>query len=146
MKRSLLALLATGLVGCSSHPSPGVRVLGATLSETSDAGSVVTITLEASNTGPKPIPLRDVRYSVTIDGAAFEGVRSAQTTLNRYSTATIVLPAAFLASIPPGAHLRVNGSIVYVPPGTISQTLLEAEIVEPTVSFGGELDVTPSGQ
>lgn len=142
---ALVVIGIGGMIGCSTHPSPGVSVMGAALGETSDAGSVVSITLEAANTGPEAIPLRDVRYRVEIEGGpAFEGVRSAQTTLNRYGKATIVLPAAFAAAIPAGATVRVSGSVVYVAPETISQTLLEAEILEPTVSFDGAVTL-PGG-
>ncbi|MBK9188443.1 MAG: hypothetical protein HUU18_06725 [Phycisphaerales bacterium] len=145
MKRFILLALAVGVLGgCSSHPSPKLTVAHAAVGAQSDAGTVVNITLNAANTGPKAVPLRDVRYSVRVEGGPeFEGVRSAQTTLNRYGTATIVLPAAFTSPIPAGARLIVSGTVVYVPPGTISQTLLEAEIVEPTVSFGAPVELSP---
>jgi hypothetical protein len=129
------------LVGCSSVSPPHVSVGEARVSQ-SEAGSLLLIELNTENPNREPLPLREVRYSVDVNGTrVFEGLRSAESTLRRYGTRTIVLPV----SLPPGSPgyvtsgtYSVRGELMYKEPGALAQTLLDAEIVDPTVSFSGE--------
>lgn len=144
MRRTLAILAMLSLAsaaGCSSGTAPAVRLGGVRVVERTDAGLVLSIDLVADNTGPDPLPLRDVRYDVEVDGRrVFSGVRSAQATLRRFGSQGVSLPAVIPAGValPASGTVRVAGDMVYLAPGTIAQTLFDAEIVRPSVSFSGE--------
>ncbi|MFZ4573836.1 MAG: LEA type 2 family protein [Phycisphaerales bacterium] len=136
-----LSLSTALLAGCSSVAPPELRVTEAKVSQSTD-GSLLTILLDAENPNDEPLPLREVRYSVEVNGTrVFEGLRSAESTLRRYGTRTIALPV----SLPPGSPgnisggaFRIRGELTYKEPGALAQTLLDAELVNPSVSFAGE--------
>lgn len=131
---------ASLLAGCSSVSPPDVSVGAATISQT-DAGSLLLIELNAENPNREPLPLREVRYSVEVNGTrVFEGIRSAESTLRRYGSRAIMLPVS-LPPTSPGAvnagTFRVVGELSYKEPGAFAQTLLDVELVDPSVSFSG---------
>ena len=119
---------------------PEVAVGTASVSQT-ESGSLLLIELDAENPNREPLPLREVRYSVEVNGTrVFEGIRSAESTLRRYGSRAIMLPVALPPSSPGAVSagtFRVFGELTYKEPGALAQTLLDVELIDPSVSFSG---------
>lgn len=134
--------------GCWGVREPTFRVAGVGITQETERATVLTFRVVGENTNSEPLPLRDVRYSLVLDGErVFSGHRSAETTLNRFGTQTVDLPATVLAE---GAGFSLNGEVsytlsgevVYEVPGTIAEVLFDAQIRRPTARFvqSGRLD------
>jgi hypothetical protein len=145
------ALLAATLAmaGCSSVAPPRLTVGTASL-ERSEAGGVLQIQVKAENPNKEPIPLREFHYTVEVDGAkVFKGVRSAESTLRRFGERTVTLPVAIVALPADRAvsNFRIFGELTYREPGALAETLLDVELIEPSVGFSGQgsiQDATPT--
>ncbi len=143
MKRPLViacVCCAALLGGCSSVSPPEVTVGTASVAQT-DSGSLLLIELSAENPNREPLPLREVRYTVEVNGArVFEGIRSAESTLRRYGSRAIVLPVALpqnSAGNTGAGTFRIFGELTYKEPGALAQTLLDVELIDPSVGFSG---------
>lgn len=146
-----LPFAALLLTGCgASYSAPKLRVTNATVTERTDAGVVLNITVEADNANEEALPLREVRYDVFVgDRKVFSGNRSPEATLRRFGTQQVTLPAVIALapgeSAPAGsANYRIQGTLVYVTPGSIAEILFENDIRKPTISFsdGGQVDLS----
>lgn len=135
------ALLGAGtLAGCRGAAAPTLSVVSVTVPEDTADGLVINIAVEADNPNRDPLPLRDVTYTVWLDGKeVFSGTRSAEATVRRFGTQVFVLPAVL--PIPRDqrqaelAELRISGSVIYKKPSAFSQTLYEQGLVRPTAEF-----------
>lgn len=153
MKFGALAVCAAALGACSGAQSPHFEVRDVAVTEQTDQGVVVTFRIAAENRNAEPLPLRNVRYGLSLDGKrVFEGERSAETTLRRYGTQEFLLPVAFpvgegtdIAATPIGQMpYSFDATVEYVLPGTIAEALFDTGLRIPTASFGerGQLDFT----
>lgn len=139
-------LLLLPLAACSA-PSPTLRVDRVGITERTPSGIVLSISLRAENPGKDPLPLRDIRYHVNVNGRrVFEGVRSAQATVRSFGAEEITVPAVIPLSghepAPVGVQpVSVGGRVLYLAPGTLAETLFEAELLRPSASFSGETTV-----
>jgi hypothetical protein len=85
-----------------------------------------------------------------VDGAkVFKGVRSAESTLRRFGERTVTLPVAIVALPADRAvsNFRIFGELTYREPGALAETLLDVELIEPSVGFSGQgsiQDATPT--
>lgn len=137
-------LAAASLAGCSYQP-PSLRVTDARVTERTEQGFVVLIGVEAENRNEIELPLREVRYSVTLEGGeTFNGVRSPEASLRRLGTQKISFPAVFpLApgAAPPTGTVRcdVSGTLGYISPGEFAQVLFDSGVRRPSVSFRGDI-------
>lgn len=146
MSRIWLLLAAAGLAGCS-YTAPTLKVTDAKVADRTDQGFVVIIALEAENRNQVELPLREVWYSVKLEGGeTFNGVRSPEASLRRLGTQKIIIPAAF--SLPPGAtppsgavRCEVSGNLGYITPGEFAQVLFDTGVRRPSVSFHGDATV-----
>lgn len=144
-------LAAASLAGCSYKP-PSLRVTDARVTERTEQGFVVLIGVEAENRNEIELPLREVRYSVTLEGGGtFNGVRSPEASLRRLGTQKISFPAVF--PLAPGAALPtgtvrcdVSGTLGYISPGEFAQVLFDSGVRRPSVSFRGEVPVDLSAK
>src|ERR1051326_568555 len=94
----VLALVVGAGGGCSSYSAPTLRVSGVKVKERTEAGGGLDFALEATNRNEIELPLREVRYSVTLDGKpVFSGVRSPEASLRRLGVQTIHVPAVVAA-------------------------------------------------
>jgi hypothetical protein len=141
LTRLLLALSLILLGGCTSTRPPKLTVTSAALTERTADGMVLTFTVEADNMNPDPLPLRDVTYQVTLDGhSVFGGVRSAEATVRRFGTQSFTLPAAVPLSgpAPEGTvPYTIQGSIKYLVPGALAETLFDIHVIRPSTDFAG---------
>jgi hypothetical protein len=132
---------AAVLAGCSGARPPGLLVQSAELTERTDAGMVITFTMLADNQNPDPLPLRDATYTVSLGGQrVFSGTRSAQATVSRFGTQTFTLPASVPAALASSASQEpfvISGSIKYLVPGALAETLFDIHVIRPSTDFGG---------
>jgi hypothetical protein len=154
-----LLLLACGALtagGCASQPPPRITVADVAVTDQSAEGLVVTFRMLAENAGSASLPLRTVRYSVSVDGRpAFVGERRAEATAPRAGSQEFILPVAFslgegkdFPSMPAATvPYTLTGSVEYELPGTIADLLFDSGIRRPTASFSetGRLDFSAVG-
>jgi len=107
--------------------------------ERTDSRTVYAFIIKATNPNKESIPLKEVSYTVTLDNThKFSGVRSPETTLHTYGQHTFELPAVF--EIAPGklsgiVDYKINGSVKYLRPGKLSETMYESELIVPKAEF-----------
>jgi hypothetical protein len=124
------------------------------MSGQSDEGYVLTFTLLGENPNKSPLPLRQVSYSLSLDGKhVFQGTRSAQATLPAKGSQALTLPVSIPNDVgagkgaegagadepPPAgakAKYRIAGSIEYQLPGSIAELLFDSQIRRPKAGFG----------
>jgi len=140
----LLGVLAIGLLcasGCSRYAAPTLSVAQTRVAEATGAGLVVNFDIDAQNSNEVELPLREIRYSLMLDGReVFSGVRSPEATLRRLGTQRFTIPAAVALGAgrprPTGTvPFVLEGQLSYTAPGQIAQVLFDTNIRRPTVSF-----------
>ena len=145
-----LTIAAFG-TGCESDSSPALSVSKAEPTERTPDGCAMLFTIDARNDNEEPLPLRTVEYRVDLNGReVFSGTRSAEATLRRLGTQQIRLPAVVVLtpetqSLAAGtAHYRLTGSMYYVTPGRLAETLFDSGVHTPSVgfTFEGEIDLS----
>lgn len=126
-----------------------MTLTGASLGETSDAAATINLALRLQNPNNDPLELLEFDYRVDVDGKrVYSGKRAAQMTLARLATRDVVLPAVVpfdvvgggwgAGAAPPSANVRVQGTLRYIAPGAIEQTLFDTGVRRPSASFSGE--------
>lgn len=142
MIRAILPGLAVAVLmftGCGSVLRPEVTVGRVSIEPTPD-GDVLMIEITAENPNKEPLPLREVHYFVSLAGEpAFEGIRSAESTLRSFGSHTMRLPVALPKNYVElrSCEYSITGQLSYREPGAFSQTLLDADIIDPAVDFAG---------
>jgi len=138
---ALLAGMGLSILGgCSTTPAPVLRVLAVREVDSTPAGRVLAIEIEADNSGEEALPLREIEYSVIAGGRkVFTASRSPEATLRRFGTQTITVPAVVPPeSIASGQPVRVEGRLWYVVPGPIQRILFDVGVSRPNVELSGE--------
>lgn len=140
------------LGGCAGKP-PTFKIVDVGVTEESPEASVVTFVLEGENLGKEALPLREVKYSLALDGKqVYSGTRQAETTLPAGGpTQRIRLPVVVRAEDSGGKPLgqreyRFSGSVEYEIPGSLAEYFFDTGIRRPTSGFGesGKLDFGPA--
>ncbi|MBL8765024.1 MAG: LEA type 2 family protein [Phycisphaerae bacterium] len=133
------ALAAAG--GCSSYSDPSLSVAGASVRERTDEALVLSFDISGINPNEVALPLRAVRYDVSLDGKpVFRGVRSAEATLRRKGEQRFTLPAVVRAADLPAAsdaRFAITGSVEYLTPGELAEVLFDTGLRRPSASFSG---------
>ncbi len=143
----ILFLSTLASIGCSSIRSPRFETLGVREVEQTDSRTVYAFVVKATNPNKEPIPLREVAYTVTLDGNhSFSGVRSPETTLHTYGNHTFELPAVF--EFGPGEvsgiiDYTLNGTAKYLKPGKLAEVMFDSKVSVPKAGFHlrGQVDV-----
>jgi len=139
-----LAAVALSCGACSSYRDPTLRVTGVSVRERSAEAVVVEFTVEAENPNEVPLPLKELTYSVSVDGRqVFSGIRSPETTLRRFGTQELRFPAVITGEAPRDGSVlcRVNATMAYTTPGELAEVLFEADVRRPEVDFVDERSV-----
>jgi len=132
------------LGGCQVSRRPEFAPGQAYIVQSSDAATVVDITIRAINRGPDPFPLTRVEYTVELDGKpALSAARSAQITAHRFSEEEFTIPAVVTGAVRPTSY-RVTGSVTFVPPNLVRKVLYDEGLVRPSQSFSFEGPVAAS--
>lgn len=130
-------ILGTSLFigGCNKAIPPIFHAVGVREVMQDNDRSVIEFSIEAINPNKEPIPLRNVKYTVELDGVeVFSGIRSPETTLHTYSTHTFILPAVLpLGALSGSGEVPYSlvGTVQYIPPGRLSEVLFDAELKVP---------------
>ncbi len=140
-----LSMLAS--IGCSNIRSPRFETLGVREVEQTESRTVYAFVVKATNPNKEPIPLREVAYTVTLDGNhSFSGVRSPETTLHTYGNHTFALPA--VSEFGPGEvtgiiDYTLNGTAKYLKPGKLAEVMFDSKVSVPKAGFHlrGQVDV-----
>lgn len=150
---SCAVLSLAGLAGCAG-PAPVVTVQGAYVVERGPAGTLVHVVVDARNPrsgdGADDQPLREAVYRAGASGAAMSGasgarsVRVVQATVGPGVTQRFELPVIVPPGQPPD-RLDIDGSIEFVPSGTLRR-LLADWLPLPTQRLRGRgVALAPSG-
>lgn len=145
---ALAAAMAAVVAGCASPSAPRLEHAGARVTGRSAEGVAMSITLDAYNDNEIALPLREIEYSVSLEGReVFRGTRSAEATLRRKGVQQLSLPAVIAlepGEVPPGGvqEFRLRGTLTYVTPGKIAELLFDTGVRVPSVGFAtqGEID------
>jgi hypothetical protein len=140
----LLPLLVAVLGGCA-YKAPTVLVGEAAAGERTDEALRIEIAVNATNPNREPVELREIEYSVSIDGSTvFRGRRAAQTTLGAGRTRQLLVPAvvrfdqvAWGDAVPSDATWSIRGRMLYLTPSELAEILLDTGIRKPRVRFAG---------
>lgn len=141
MRVALLILCALPLAGClRSAAPPTLTVTGARVVERSAGIAVVEFDIAARNDNDIELPLRNVRYSLSLEGeTVFTGSRSPEATIRRFGSQSITLPVVVpLESLPADQRelaYRLSGRITYLVPGALAELLFDSRVSRPTASF-----------
>lgn len=142
---ALLINIVLIFTGCSGVSAPRVDIAGASLGEVTTEGFVIDFAMNLENPNDQPLQLSEMRYTVSANGARiYEGRRSAEATLSAAGQKTILVPAVvpFAASgsaaVPGSLEYTIRGELWYLAPGALAETLFDAGVQKPSVSFGGE--------
>ncbi|MFI4897556.1 MAG: LEA type 2 family protein [Phycisphaerales bacterium JB059] len=139
-------LVALTLGACSSPKAPTFEPVGVTAMTEREGELELIFTVQAANDNPDPLPLKRAAYTLSIDGApVYSGVRSPETTLSEYSTHTFELPALVplsYATRTDPAPYRLTGTVSYVTPGKLAETLFDSGVRQPeaTINVAGTID------
>ncbi len=144
-------MLSSGIVlsGCTKAQAPMFRAVGVREIERSNERSVIEFSIEAANPNKEPIPLRQVHYTVELDGVeVFSGVRSPEITLHMYSSHIFTLPAVLpVEAINSSGEVSyaLTGTVQYIPPGRLAEVLFDAELKVPeaNLELSGTIDMGP---
>jgi len=140
----LLVLVAAAPAGCAAYQPPSIRLADVRLAERSDEAASFSFELVVENPNEVPIELREIRYTLALDGTTiYHGRRAALTTLHAGTSSVIVLPAVVrydragwtADALPPQAEYELAGGMVYVTPGALAEMLLDTGVRTPTASF-----------
>jgi hypothetical protein len=148
---SLLSLAALGLPACSRYAAPSLDIVGTRLADERPGAIVLVIDFDAQNTNEIELPLREIDYTVSLDGReVFRGVRSPEATLRRLGSQSFSIPAVLVfdpADRPVGPRRYiVEGELKYTTPGEIAQILFDTGVRRPTIAFrdDGVIDFGPA--
>lgn len=148
----LLCVVLLG--GCSGTSAPGAVVVDARLREKTAEAAVVEFVIETSNPNNIELPMRDVVYTLSIDGTrVFSGRRDAQATMPRGGTQRITIPAVVPmgeggvgveGGVVPGVYrYTLKGRVFYSLPSQLADVLFDAKLSRPSVGISdeGEIDL-----
>jgi hypothetical protein len=145
----LLIVLCASFAGCTGTRDPSIDITGARLGEATDEALTLQIALRLENPTAEALELLEFEYQVEVDGkTAYRGVRSAEMTLARQSAREIEIPAVVnlseiewasptAGSLPQSAEFRVHGTLRYLLPGAIAQTLFDIGLQRPSAPVRG---------
>lgn len=139
-----LVLVVAGLGGCSGYAPPSLSVAGVSVAAESEHGVVIDFAIDAQNVNSVELPLKQVRYSLTLDGReVFSGVRSPEASLRRLGTQRFHIPVA--VAVGPeepkftGKHgYALQGTLLYITPGQLAEVLFDIKWRRPSVGFREE--------
>lgn len=148
-----LSVLGVVLGGCSNRAAPGAVVTAFEVTSRSAEAAVVEFDIEMANPNDIELPMRDVVYTLSLDGErVFSGRRDAQATMPREGTQWITIPAVVPmqlgpddeTGVAPGVYrYRLTGRVYYSLPSQLADVLFDAKLSRPSVGIvdEGEIDL-----
>jgi hypothetical protein len=144
----LIALPLAALPGCQTAAPPRLAIADVQVTEVTDQGSAMVVTVRAENPNDKPLPLRSIDYRVSLGGEeVFKATRIAEAVLPRFGVIDLPLPVSVPVTERPAGetdfHLWLT--LHYLAPGKIAETLYDAGLRRPSVSGDGGASVDLGG-
>lgn len=135
----LLAISGAALLAGCSDTAPRLNVVGVREVERTAQGTVLAIDIDAENANDVAMPLREIAYSISINGRpVFTGTRSPEATIRRFGTQRLTVPAVVSGGIGTTSGLyEVRGDLEYVAPGRLAEILFDTGVRTPSASFVG---------
>ena len=122
--------------GCGVR-SPIAQFNGAIVTQSTPEAIALTAQFEIANTNDEPLQLKLYNYTVTSNGrTVYRGKASAEQSVPRWSTTQSSIPIVIRRADMKGAGetaWHLTGSLSYIPPKAISETLLKIGIWEPSI-------------
>lgn len=155
--RRAIAILLVGVfaasVGCSKTATATVSIVGVALAAQTEDGVVLQFQLDAGANVDKPIALKEVKYTVSLDGqVVFSGTRYAEATVTSELSQVIEIPAPIAAGsvdwpLTGVRPYRISGSVAFLRPGPVGELLYDMGLKRKRVRFAesGGLDFGASG-
>ena len=137
----LAVALAAG--GCGFLQPPTVTIAGARVVDRSEEAVRFDVTARLRNPNrEESLELRTIRYRVAMEGLTpYPGQRAAQATLAPGGEVVLELPVVVpVADLDPGAASiawRLEGSLLYIAPGALAETLLDTGVRRPRIELKG---------
>lgn len=137
---ALFLLFLVGFAGCSVR-QPIATYKEAQVTQSTPEAIALEVEFEIVNTNTIPLQLLMYNYRVTSNGEeVFVGFESAEKTIPSSSSITDSLPVVI-----PRKHIlgkdscswQLSGTLSYIPPKAISETLLDTGLWEPKTSVRG---------
>ncbi len=135
-------------VGCSIRPpryhhvtTPAAEVKSVAVTQVSDEGARVEVTVELHNTNKLALPLRVSRYSLSIESIGQTRLTDLPpVTIPAGGSRTMVVPAAIATDGQPlqGLGYTFEGTVTYEPPGEIRKVMTESGVPLPSAAFRGQ--------
>ncbi len=139
------------LGGCSRRATPSAVVTDASIHSRTAEATVVEFVIETTNPNDIELPMRDVVYTLSIEGErVFSGRRDAQATMPRGGTQQITIPAVVPmdvggeGGVMPGVYrYTLKGRVFYSLPSQLADVLFDAKLSRPSVPIAdeGEIDL-----
>lgn len=130
-------------MGCSGgNIAPKFELVSARTLERSDEGEVIVLTLRGENPNDFEIDLRRAQYRVSAGGKTlFSGKQSAEVGLPRFGRVDMTLLAAYPLNLAPadGSTVTISGSVEYLTPGPLVETLYDNRIKRPSARLSGSV-------
>lgn len=140
--RTAAVIACAGALGaCTAYVPPRLAVTGVRTTDVSDDGVLLAFDVEATNTNPVDLPVKELSYRVLIDGReVFRGERSPERTLQRFAIQQFSFPAAIPRSraLAAPAPYVVEGQISYLEPGKINELFYKEGVLRPSAAFRSE--------
>jgi hypothetical protein len=137
------ALLPAGcsLWSSGADETPTLTVGEPAIAQRTDAGDVLRFPVDALNPTDRPLSLKEVQYTLSVDGVPVTTVdRSPEATLPPFAPGTLSLPAAMPRGVgtPGVSRYRLEGRLIFLPPSRFREILYEERLAAPSVSFVSE--------
>jgi|TARA_B100000315_G_C14160828_1_gene399970 hypothetical protein len=137
---ALLLIFLVGFVGCSVR-QPIATYKEASVTQSTPEAIAFEVEFEIVNTNNIPLQLLMYNYRVTSNGeVVFVGFESAEKTIPRSSSIVdslqVVIPREYVLG-KDSCSWQLSGTLGYIPPKAISETLLDIGLWEPKTSVRG---------
>ena len=139
MLRSFLFLIVTLALQACGVRAPIVNFTGATISESTPEAIALAAEFEISNTNDEPLRLEYYNYTVTAGGrTVYHGTAAAELTVPRWAFISSTIPIVIRREdihTQEAISWNLSGSVSYIPPTALAETLLRTGIWKPTTSI-----------
>ena len=133
----LLLLGMYALQGCGVR-APITQFTGLTITQSTPEAIALDAEFEISNTNDEPLKLKYYEYVVYAGGrTVYRGYASAEQTVPRWATIQSTVPFVIRRDdIQAGEAIewQLTGSLSYIPPTALAETLLKTGLSKPTTS------------
>ncbi len=140
IRLSILCFFVCSLTACGVR-APVSQFTKSKIMRSTPEAVVIEAEFEISNTNDEPLQLKNFNYTVTSGSQLlYKGLAAAQQTVPRWSSIQCRIPIVIrrndFASNSPVAW-KLIGTLAYIPPTALSQTLLKSGWWKPTMRVQG---------